>query len=276
MNALKEYTFVGSPLRRISDGKDLVRVELTFHKVLPTNKYKKRAESRRQPAPFAGEWPRQPAPARRPTTTSTPARRSTPCMEQEATPPTTQTLADTARDYRTYDRTQKTAIIDPSPVIKKPATPPTTPDSPPKKRSRVNSPPEPTRDLSEPPMEIYDDEFSQPFPLHKKYNFIDVYDPAFKEFEAVVVKAQRLPRPDETLNVDLPVFFMYHMADEDWYYIKGPTSKNYYEEYFTAIEKRIETCGTIENVFYWYNFLEEVCNEPDGTRHKFHRIAPPE
>ena len=155
MNALKDYTFVGSPLWRMSDGKDLVRVELTFHKVLPTNRYKKRAESRRQPAPSAGERPRQPAPARRPTTTSTPARRSIPCMEQEATPPTTQTLPDTARDYITYDRTQKTAIIEPSPVIKKPATPPTTPDSPPKKRSRMNSPPEPTRDLSEPPMEIY-------------------------------------------------------------------------------------------------------------------------
>ena len=61
MNALKEYTFVSSPLWRISDGKDLVCVEL-FHKVLPTNRYKKRAESRRQPAPSAGKWPHQPVP----------------------------------------------------------------------------------------------------------------------------------------------------------------------------------------------------------------------
>ena len=251
-------------------------MELTFHKLLPTNRYKKRAESRRQPVPSAGEWTRQPAPARRPTTTSTPARRSTPCMEQEATPPTTETLPNTARDYITYDRTQKTAIIEPSPVIKKPATPPTTPDSPPKKRSRMNSPPEPTRDLSEPPVEIYYDKFSQPFPLHEKYDLIDVYNPTFKEFEAVVVKAQRLPRPDETLNVNLPVFFMYHMGDKDWYYIKGPTSKQYHEEYYTAIEKKMETCDMIENVFYWYNFLEEACKEPEGTRHKLHRLVPPE
>ena len=102
MNALKEYTFFGSPLWRMSDGKDLVRVELTFHKVLPTNRYKKRAESRRQPSP-----------ARRPTTTSTSARRSTPCMEQEATPLTPQTLPDIARANITYDRIQKTAIIEP-------------------------------------------------------------------------------------------------------------------------------------------------------------------
>ena len=172
MNALKEYTFVGSPLWRMSDRKDLVRVELTYHKVLTTNRYKKRAESRRQLAPSAGEWPRQLAAARRPTTTSTPARRPTPCMEQEATPPTLQTLPDITRDYITYDRTQKTAtcIIEPSPVIKKPATPPTTPDSPPKKRSRLNSPPEPIRDPSEPPVEMCHDDFSQPFPLHDKYD----------------------------------------------------------------------------------------------------------
>ena len=159
MNALKEYTFVGSPLWRMSDGKDLVCVELTFHKVLLTNRHKKRAESRRQPAPSAGEWPRQPAPARRPMTTLTPARRPTPCMEQEVTPPTPQTLPDTARD-------QKSAIIEPSPVIKEP----TTPDSPPKKRSRLNSPPEPTRDPSEPPEEICYDMFTKPFPLHDKYD----------------------------------------------------------------------------------------------------------
>ena len=61
LRALSEYKFVGSPLWRMSDGKDLVRVELTFHKALPTKSYyKKRAESRRQPAPSADEWPRQP------------------------------------------------------------------------------------------------------------------------------------------------------------------------------------------------------------------------
>ena len=113
-------------------------------------------------------------------------------------------------------------------------------------------------------------------PLHEKYNLIDVYNPTFKEFEAVVVKAQRLPRPDETLNVNLPVFFMYHKGDKDWYYIKGPTWKQYHEEYYTAIEKKIKTCDMIENVFYWYNFLEEACKEPEGTRHKLHRLVPPE
>ena len=66
LRALSEYKFVGTPLWRMSDGKDLVRVELTFHKALPTKPYyKRRAQSRRQPAPSAGEWPRQPVPAPR-------------------------------------------------------------------------------------------------------------------------------------------------------------------------------------------------------------------
>ena len=80
LRALSEYKFVGTPLwrmsARMSDGRDLVHVELTFHKALPTKPYyKRKAESRRQPAPSAGEWPRQPAPAARPTTRSTPASR---------------------------------------------------------------------------------------------------------------------------------------------------------------------------------------------------------
>ena len=51
LRALSEYKFVGTPLWRMSDGKYLVRVELTFHKKLPTPRiYKKGAESRRQPA----------------------------------------------------------------------------------------------------------------------------------------------------------------------------------------------------------------------------------
>ena len=46
LRTLSEYKFVGTPLWRMSDGKDLVRVELTFHKKLPTPRvYKKGAES---------------------------------------------------------------------------------------------------------------------------------------------------------------------------------------------------------------------------------------
>ena len=65
LRALSEYKFVGHPHWRMADGKDHVCFELTFHKNLPTLPvFKKRAKSRRQPVPSAGEWPRQPTAAR--------------------------------------------------------------------------------------------------------------------------------------------------------------------------------------------------------------------
>ena len=79
LRALNEYGCWSSSLEEIADGKDHVRVELTFHKTLPTLPvYKRRAESRRQPAPSVGEWPRQPTAARQPpppTTRPTPPAR---------------------------------------------------------------------------------------------------------------------------------------------------------------------------------------------------------
>ena len=64
MDALKEHPFVGSPLCRMSDGKDLVRVELTYQPI-DTRRGLKAGGSL---YPSAGEWPRQFAPATRPTT----------------------------------------------------------------------------------------------------------------------------------------------------------------------------------------------------------------
>ena len=142
LNALREYSFVGSPQWRMSDGKDLVRVKLSFHKNLSTARYYKKGGvvSRRQPAPSAGEWPRQPTTATTPMTRLTPARRQ-PTMEKEMPPPPMQTLPDNPRQHITHDHTQKTATIQPSPIITRP--PPatsTSPVSPPKKKSRTQSP----------------------------------------------------------------------------------------------------------------------------------------
>ena len=106
LRALSEYNFVGNPLWRMADGND--RVELTFHKTLPTLPvYKRRAESRRQPAPSAGEWLRQPTAARQPppTTRSTPtARREQTAPEKETSPPAPQTLEINTPDTITVTR----------------------------------------------------------------------------------------------------------------------------------------------------------------------------
>ena len=154
LNALRQYKFDGSPLWGMADRRDHIKIEEAFGKTTHQHLDKKGTESRKRPTHPAGEWPHQPAPARRPTMTPTPACLPTPCMEQEVTPPLPQTQPDTTRDYITYDCTQKTAVTERSPMIKKPAKP-STPDSPPKQRKIVNLSPEPTRAPSEPPVNIY-------------------------------------------------------------------------------------------------------------------------
>ena len=166
LRALSEYSFVGTPLWRMSDGKDLVRVELTFHKALPTKPYyKRRAESRGQPASSAGEWPRQPVPASR-----RPPRREPTQIERETLPPTTQTIQQTSQQI-IRPRYKKTASITASPIITRPAPAPApaSPESPPSKKSRKKSS-EPAKDR---PILCCYDAYEEPFPIHEKYDIQD-------------------------------------------------------------------------------------------------------
>ena len=98
--------------------------------------------------------------------------------------------------------------------------------------------------------------------------------PTFEDLEAMIIIAQLLPHPDETFSVDLPDFFMFHLEHENWYFIKRPTSKLYYEEYYMVIEKKTETRATLDNII-WYDFLEQACKDPEGTDHKLHRLVSP-
>ena len=233
--ALSEYKFVGHPLWRMADGKDHVRVELTFHKNIPTLPvYQKRAESRRQPAPTAGEWPRQPTAARRPPLTrSTPTvRREAP--EKETSPPALQTLEINTPDTITVSRPLKAAQLTPSPCIKKPATPAPSPETPRAKRPRTKSPKYTNKQPSQ-----YFHNIEDEYHLHEKYDLQDVHATTYK----VIIKAIRLPREDEELNIDLPVFFVFQKENKHWLQIKGPTSKFYDDPWYSNIEMLMGATG---------------------------------
>ena len=62
--------------------------------------------------------------------------------------------------------------------------------------------------------------------------------------DIMIVKGQLLQRPDETINIDVPVFFMYQLnaRHKKWIMAKGPTSKYYVEHIYERIEKELETC----------------------------------
>ena len=234
LRALSEYSFVGTPLWRMSDGKDLVRVELTFHKALPTKPYyKRRAESRRQPAPSAGEWPRQPVPASRP-----PPRREPTQIERETLPPPPppQTTTQTPQQIVKL-RYKNTATITASPTIIRPAPAPASLESPPSKKPRKKSP-EPAKDR---PILCCYDAYEEPFPIHEKYDLQDALSNNLHGRDVAIIKAQRLPREEEEMNIDLPAYFLHRPWKQDWLFIKGPTSKYYHEEFYNKMEELAES-----------------------------------
>ena len=187
LDALRECSFVGCPLWRMSDGKDLVRVELTFHKNQPITRICKiGTESRRQPAPSASEWSRQPAPARLPISRQTPARRSTPYLERDSPQPPTQTLQQ-QRETITLTRYKTTMTITTSPTVYRPA-PTSFPDVPPKKP--MTKSPTTTAKI---PTQYFRIDIDSEYPLHEKYDLQDVYSVKYK----AIVKANRLQRDDE-------------------------------------------------------------------------------
>ena len=53
--------------------------------------------------------------------------------------------------------------------------------------------------------------------------------------------------------------------------VKGPTSKYYIEHIYECIEKELET-GDEQNIISWYNYLEQVYNDPGGQI-RFYRLA---
>ena len=261
LRAMSKYKFVGHPLWRMADGKD--HVELTSHKTLPTLPalpvYKRRAESRRQPAPSAGEWPRQPTAARQPPPPTTrpkpPARRQPTTPEKETISPAPQTLQIDIPATITVQRPPKTAQITPSPIIKRPATPPTSPESQPTKKPRTKSPA-----MNTAPTQYFHVDIEEEYPLHEKYDLQDVTPTKFK----AIAKAQRLPRDDEEINVDLPVYFVYHRDNQHWTLIKGPTSKFYDEVWYDYIEELYKRVTKQRKSAYWYDTLEQSCSDPLG------------
>ena len=263
LRALSEYNFVGSPLWRTSDGKDLVRVELTFHKKLPTPRvYKKGAESRRQLAPPAGEWPRQPAPARRP------PRREPTQMERETLPPPPppQTTVQTPHQI-TRPRYKTTATITASPTITRPAPAPASPVTPPPKKARKESP------APERPIQYCSYHYEEEYSIHEKYDLQDGLSNRLHGHDVAIIKAQRIPEEDEKMNIDLPAYFLHRTWKKDWLFIKGPTSKYHHEEFYTKMEELAKSGKPQTNIISWFGFLERSCGDARG-KFQFVRVEP--
>ena len=113
---------------------------------------------------------------------------------------------ETTQDTITVPRPPQTAQLTPS--IKKPVTPSTSPEIPPAKRTRTKSP----KYTSKQPTRYFHVKIEDEYPLHEKYDLQDVHATTYK----VIIKATRIPREDEELNIDLPVFFVYQKENRHW------------------------------------------------------------
>ena len=57
-----------------------------------------------------------------------------------------------------------------------------------------------------------------------------------RTFRLSIVLGRRKPRPNETMNVDLPAFFVNFNGTAEWYLLKGPTSKSYSEPWWEYLD----------------------------------------
>ena len=88
--------------------------------------------------------------------------------------------------------------------------------SPPKKVQRTKSP---LQDLSR--EERADVGATKEYPFHEKFDLDEVLTDKFENLDCqyVIIRAYREHRPEESINVDLPAYFIYFIDDEStWFF----------------------------------------------------------
>ena len=244
----------GQILWKMSDGKDLVKVGLTFHKQSTDRRiYKKMAESRRQrvASPALPAW--RPAEQR-----PTPARRQpTPCMKKKVASPSSQTLQEPPTSIITHGRTQQKVTIETSLTIIWPTTPPPTPDSRLCRRAGstlyrrvqilVN------RWLST-TSTIFD---SHTLCTRPTIN-LQHQDKCIQQ-RGCEGNSTPAPRWDYQRGSS-----MYDMKDKNWASSRGPSQRSTLISIATRSRRRATECDNIS----WYDFSEQACRDLEGIEYR--------
>lgn len=261
VTAIKSLALTETPIWRIGQGRDHVKVELTYQlPKTPCRRYKnnlirtqkKGAESRSKPAPPAGEWPRQPSPLK------------------ETAPPTTRTIQAPPR--ATLRRPATTMTTTAAPVVQKPSASSNAP--PPSKVRRRSSPRPATVQVSAPPT---DHPKPEGYPFHVLRSNLETIKGKY-EFKTKVVYiqdltnnartptlcAKRKPRFSQNLQIDLPCYFFYSWEDGEgvWYQLKGPTSKYYNDEWWTYVDSKYQTQPSLDQEWctFWNKRMHGLLN----------------
>ena len=127
---------------------------------------------------------------------------------------------------------------------------------PPPKKPRVRSP------LKEQEKMIAGD--GRQYPPHEKYDLDEVVtDQQPNKTKYIIIRAYRQLREEEKFNVDLPAYFIRFLGTSEWYLAKGPTSKYYHETNYNDIEERFKRAGPVDNAIRWYDDLDHSCQGTD-------------
>ena len=106
--------------------------------------------------------------------------------------------------------------------------------------------------------------YKEEYPLHEKYDLQDALSNKLHENDVAIIKAQRLLREEDEMNIDLSAYFLHRPWKKDWLRIKGPTSKYYHEEFYAKMEELAESGKPQKNIISWFGFLERSCGDPRG------------
>ena len=92
------------------------------------------------------------------------------------------------------------------------------------------------------------------------------------------MKANRLPRFEEEINVDLPAYFMHIHKEKDpkprWFFVKGLTSKAFNKKLYEKMEKFYQQAKLSGDAVYWYDLLDRSSKGTDPTVPVIHKVTP--
>ena len=286
---------VGRPIWRLTEGKHIAKLEITWQ--LPRQPTQRRGnqlqKQKKTLTPATnGETSKMaeskmvaPTPD---TKTAEPALNVAMCTTPTGPPRTppghsTPYAEDTTTDHSlqgewkevvSKKKKKKTSRKSPPPAKKEQPViqqqPQRTPSPPKKKVQRIQSPLDLNRE------ERREVGATKEYPLHEKYDLDEVVTDKleYRDCRYVIIRAYR-QRREETINMDLPAYFIYFIDDEPtWFFAEGPTSKSYYKDHYGDIERRFEKGKPCGNSVYLYDMLDRSSKGSDRTAPWIQKISP--
>ena len=301
--AVNNLPIVGRPIWRLTEGKHIVKLEITWQLPLSTTTRRSNQRSKRKMLADGvtcdkdgvtkmADQSKMAAPTL-PTTTDTlnVARCASPSASSESrekTPPrpnAPSTAAVTTADQPLEGEWTKVLTRKKS-TPKKPSRASTPKEQPMSQRRRTPSPPKKVQRLKSPVLQVPSGKeektttgAGKAFPLHEKYDLDEVVSGTTKvRRKYYIVKANRLPRFEEEINVDLPAYFMHVHKEKDprprWLFVKGPTSKAFNKKLYERIEKFYQQARPCGDAVYWYDLLDRSSKGTDPTAPAIHKVTP--